>query len=248
MSEFLQILENRADMYRFLSRFFIVEADRTFLEGLSKMTLPRDTGDERLERGYRAIEEWIDRNVTKAEDPDPVTTLAADYAHTFLGAGVSGAKAAYPFESVYTSPQGLVMQDAWEAVCAIYRENGFARPEGGDNHEDHVGLELDFMAHLCERDIGLARKDDEASARALAKDLAVQSSFVKTHLLDWISGFVRDVHRYSETTFYPGAADLLEGFLRLDAMMAAEFAEISARAVAAMDAEATDGAPQARRP
>ena len=235
MNEVTQILENRMNMYRFLSRFFIVEADATFLEGIAKMTLPQETGEEKLERGYRAIEAWVKKNVTEKADPDPVTTLAADYAHVFLGAGVSGAKAAYPFESVYTSPQGLVMQDAWEEVCAIYHKNGFARPQGGDNHEDHIGLQLDFMAHLCERDLALIDKDDAESAKALAQNFATEEAFLQKHLLNWVSGLARDVHKYAETTFYPGAVDALEGFLKLDKSMVDEFAKVSAQALESLD-------------
>ena len=42
----------------------------------------------------------------------------------FLGAGIAEGLVAFPFESVYTSKDRLVMQDAYEQVLRIYRSNG----------------------------------------------------------------------------------------------------------------------------
>ena len=70
----------------------------------------------------------------------------------FQGAGDAKGKAAFPYESVYTSREGLVMQEAWEKAKAFYAESGLApsilQP---DLKEDHLAVELGFMRQLCSR-------------------------------------------------------------------------------------------------
>ena len=71
----------------------------------------------------------------------------------FLAAGINQGKAAFPYESVYTSSKKIVMQEAWENVKKIYSQNGFSLEDGSsDILEDHIAVELEFMAHLCEKD------------------------------------------------------------------------------------------------
>ena len=68
-----------------------------------------------LVEGYKEIEEYLE-NINE----DSINELAADYARTFLGAGLSNGSAAFPYESVYTSKDRIVMQDAWADVSEIY--------------------------------------------------------------------------------------------------------------------------------
>ena len=52
-----------------------------------------------------------------------MTELAIDYVRTFIGHGVNGYSAAYPYESVYTSERRLMMQEARAEVLKTLREN-----------------------------------------------------------------------------------------------------------------------------
>jgi len=121
-----EILAQRESMYRLLARLYKTEADKDLLDGLGAAGFPEEDGG--LGEGFRLIADWL--RYPKSEDP--VTELAVDYAHTFLGAGIADGLVSYPFESVYTSPGRLVMQDAWEDVCRIYREHGLERGEQAD--------------------------------------------------------------------------------------------------------------------
>ncbi len=64
--------------------------------------------------------------------------LAVDYVRCFIGGGMDAFSAAYPYESVYTSPKRLMMQEARDEVLAIYRSQGFDKAEGWKESEDHV--------------------------------------------------------------------------------------------------------------
>ncbi|MDO5530899.1 molecular chaperone [Sutterella sp.] len=217
MENFTEILQNRRSFYALLARIYRIEADQALITGMQAMTFPKETGSEKLDRGYRALEAWL-----AAPGEDPVEDLAVDYARVFIGAGIQGKEAAYPFESVYTSPQGLVMQDAWEKVCALYRAHGLGRPEHCDVHEDHIGLELDFMTRLIDEALAAGEKGDEG---ALLGSLAEQKVFIETHLLNWIHGFLSDVRKYAESPFYLAAADITEAFVEMDDALLREILE-----------------------
>lgn len=205
------ILLNRRTFYSLLARIFRTEADDALLGALKGVGFPEKTGDPALDAGYAKLRGWLAH-----PGEDPVTDLAVDYARVFLGAGVSGRDAAYPYESVYTSPEGLVMQDAWEDVCRIYRAHGLERPEKCDVHEDHVAMELDFMATLADDALVALKKED---GPALVAALTTSLEFAKQHLLNWLPGFTRDVKRCAAESFYPAAADITLAFTTLDAGM-----------------------------
>lgn len=203
-------LQNRIDMYALLARIFHREADETLLGALSAGKLPTDTGDERMDEGWRLIAAFVNR---RDAEPKKIEDLAVDYAHTFLGAGFTSPDAAYPIESVYTSPGRLVMQDAWEAVCKAYDAAGLARRADDDLHEDHIALELEFMAELGRRALRAQTAGDEAEVR---RQLDEARAFLEAHPLRWVKAFAADVERVSETTFYQGAAKLLNAFIASD--------------------------------
>jgi len=111
------------------------------------------------------------------------------------------------------------MQQAWEDVCRIYHAHGLKKPDHCDVHEDHVALELDFMAKLSSDALNAAEREDDT---ALLKTLAESLSFARGHLLNWLPGFSTDVAKYAETPFYAAAAQIALAFTQLDASMVEE--------------------------
>ncbi len=226
--DFRTLLEGRLQLYRLLSRLYIVEVDDALWASLKGMHFPESADEPHMAEGWRRLAAYI----AEGHGENPVEELAVDYARIFLSAGVSSG-AAYPIESVYTSPEHLVMQDAWEAVCGIYRANGFGKREGVDVHEDQLGLELDFMAVMTERALTALEK---GSREALLKNLEVQKSFLESHLLNWIHHFAEDVRNCPGTDFYKAVSLVTEGFLEMDRSMLEEAAAEAAKAADAKKA------------
>ena len=209
--ELARLLEGRGNLYRFLSRFYLTEVDEAFWTALRGMTFP-DTADEpRMAEGWQRLAKVVASDL----GPDPIETLAVDYARIFLSAGVSEG-AAYPIESVYTSPEHLVMQDAWEAVCKAYREAGFEKDPKVDAHEDQLGLEFAFLAHLNDRMIDAVKIGDDAAYR---RELAASKRFLTEHPMRWVADFARDVRKCPATDFYPAVSLVTEGFIAMDAAL-----------------------------
>ena len=82
--ELAHLLEGRGNLYRFLSRFYLTEVDEAFWTALRGMTFP-DTADEpRMAEGWQRLAKVVASDL----GPDPIETLAVDYARIFLSAGV----------------------------------------------------------------------------------------------------------------------------------------------------------------
>lgn len=217
-AEFRDWLQNRVETYKLLARIFHHEADETLLSALRAMPQPAPTGFAPYDEGWKLIFAWLKAEEGKDQNAQ-IEDLAVDYARVFLGAGQVEAAAAYPFESVYTSPGRLVMQEAWEAVCREYEEAGYVRTLGSDLHEDHIALELGFLAKLGTE--ALDADTEEALVNAIARSMA----FLKAHPMRWAAAFAEDIRRYAETDFYRGASRLLEGYLAADLELTGESLE-----------------------
>ena len=190
-------MKNRENFYRFLSRLFEKEVSASLLETLRHMTIP---AAGTLAEGAGMMTAFL-----AAPAADPADMLAADYAGTFLGAGKSDGSCAYPYESVYTSKEHLVMQEAWAEVKSIYESRNLVlTSDMSDIKEDHIAAELKFMSLL--------------SAKAVSDPslLTDQIDFLKEHLTNWCGKFLEDTEKYAETGFYKGLSKLTSAFLTAD--------------------------------
>lgn len=205
--EIVQLMTARAQTYGMLARLFRVEVDKPLLEELRTMRFPSATGHEAADEGYRLLYSYL-KNVWE----NSVVELAIDYVDTFIGHGVNGFSAAYPYESVHTSERRLLMQEARDEVLAAYRANNLKKGQWTES-EDHIALELEFMQVMAQRTAGVLEQgnDDEA-----ARQLSAQLNFLRTHLINWVPMLVSDMLKYAKTDFYQGLAHLTLGFIETD--------------------------------
>lgn len=205
---FLEILQGRMATYQFLSRLYRSEVDQKLYGDLVVMRYPTNTGDDLVDKGYRMIRDYLSQ-----ADATVLTELAVDYVRAFIGSGISGFSAAYPYESVYTSPKRLMMQDARDEVLVLYRAAGLEKQESWKEGEDHIALELEFEQILIERTISAYEAGQE---EACIKLLLQQRNFLEDHLLAWYPMMADDMTRFPKTDFYKGLGKLTSGFLRSD--------------------------------
>lgn len=202
-TELSEMMHERSSIYRLLDRLFRREIDETFLEALRSIAAE----DERLPEQTAA---WSSlRGALNCGSQDILTDFAVDFARIFLGAGIAQGTVAYPYESVYTSRDQLVMQDAYEKVLKIYRRHGITKTEA-DLYEDHISLELEFMAFLCDEAVTFLEKDDQTS---FEENLKEQRSFFQEHLANWVFNFTETIREVAGDSIYSSAADILDGFI-----------------------------------
>ncbi len=206
--ELHELMIEREAMYQFLARVYREEVDPELLPQICQMDFPVDTGVPEIDRGFQMLLHYL-----QAVKDTTLTDLASDYARIFFGVGPTQTGGAFPYESVYTSPRGLLMQEARDRVVAVYRKEGMERSAEICDPEDHLSFELEFVAHLCQKTLkAIETQDEEATASYLQK----QQEFLEKHLLPWVPGFCADVERIAPSDFYRAVALITSGYLTID--------------------------------
>lgn len=126
---------------------------------------------------------------------DELEELLWDYTRLFIGPYKLPSP---PWESVYTSPKRLMMQDAAEQVLQLYREAGLSL-ETPDIMPDHIGAELNFLAVLLQKTHLETEQKDHY--------LETTGRFLSEHLLKWVPEFTKDMENAAETSFYKAVAN-----------------------------------------
>jgi len=208
-------MRQRANLYRFLSRIYTMEADKKLLTRMKQMTFPTEVSDADLQDGYAKLAAYLAKiNLSEKEIAESVTELEVEYARIFLAAGVAHGTAAFPYESVYTSKRHLVNQEACDDLTALYAAKGLKpREDMYRIPDDHAGLEFEYMARLCEEAARACESDDDT---ALAEHLQEQMTFFENHLRRWIPLFGGDISKHAQTAFYDGIGRITRGFMQVE--------------------------------
>jgi TorA maturation chaperone TorD len=122
--------------------------------------------------------------------------LASDYADIYLTYGLR----ASPCESVWLDDDSLTLQEPTFRVRDWYRRHGLTAEDWRMRSEDHLVLELRFLAHLL-----------DGTTEPVALEEAAR--FMDEHLLLWIDGFAERVAARCATRFYAGLAMLTAAYL-----------------------------------
>jgi TorA maturation chaperone TorD len=162
----------------------------------------------------------LSRPVSDAE----LDELAADYAAIHL---VNTYRAS-PAESPWIDKEGLVRQGPMFATAAWYRRHGLAAVDRQRRPEDHLVLQLQFVAHLLEPEAG---SPVHGGAAARASEAA---RFLDAHLLRWIGAFADRVVARCATPFHAGLVMLTDGYAEQCRYVLAELTGL-ARAAQAPD-------------
>jgi anaerobic sulfite reductase subunit A len=136
--------------------------------------------------------------------------LAVEYAGLFLG--VWG-KPAHPSESYYLTDRQLIMQGPRDDVLKLYRAMGVDKAGVFKEPEDHIALELQFMAHLCDKTNAALQDSKFEDAR---KYLDVQRNFLDEHLGRWIPKLASDILKSSRHEFYRAIATITKAYVDVD--------------------------------
>ncbi len=204
----MALMESRANVYRVLSRCYREEMDERFATELSE-GFAFESDDEGLNAALGAL-----RAELLGVDADGLEQLAVTFDRVFFGMGPLTARHAFPYESVYTSDKGILMQDAYAQVARTYREHQLAKDASFTEPEDHIAVELAFMATLADRTVAfLARGAEEAADETVRQ----QRAFARGHLLNWIDRFCADLRIAATGGFYEALAVFTLSFVEADA-------------------------------
>jgi len=217
LSELQEISRGREVFYNFLSRSFEREIDKPFLEMVTNLTpfledITKQSDNDSLITGGKIVGEFSTSvcDLDSSAEEELILELKRNFAYLFL----IGKGAIPTCSSYYLSPDRLLKQEPYFYVLGTYREIGFVKPEHFKEDEDHIALELLFMAVLS----NLINRTIESGENIKAsKYLKLQLEFLEGHMLSWIPDACdRLVEIAEHREIYKGIAMLTSGFLAAD--------------------------------
>ena len=202
------IAKSRSQIYWFLSAFFLHAPTAAELNDLKVQFAARLRNDaDEAEPILAQLAGTIDR----ATDLDQLAhDLSIEYTRLFGGLK-NNSGLPPPFESVHR--ESRLIGETTRAVVDAYRDAGFGDIDSGAGPQDHIGVELKFLALLCyEESQAWSHNDIAAAGTACAR----QIDFLEQHALAWIPGYCDDLSQKSEQDYYRLAGRLTQHALGHD--------------------------------
>jgi TorA maturation chaperone TorD len=205
----------RSRVYGILAAAYNRQPDESLARRLASLDTSGHDWPPELREGIDLIEGFV-----RACEGRPTRELATELAveRTRLFRGLKpGCGPPPPYESVYLGGNGQPRMQAAEAVARSYAEAGVGLPEGLKEQPDYIGLELDFMRHLTEKEARAWAEGDEDAAARIAEQ---ERSFLEEHLARWVPRFCEAMDGAARLDFYRGIARVTSRFVRDEARWA----------------------------
>lgn len=188
----------RSSVYYLLSRIYLREVDKPFLDLLRG----NDIAETLKESGFKFYDELI----SKKEEAF-LEELAVEFVSLFL---ILPGEKLSPYESVQVGKEAQLGGEAASKALFFYKKAGFSFPEEHPLLPDHFAVELEFMGHLCEREADATNNLKDTDAWLKKK---MQAEFLKSHIGNWYKPFLRNVEAVAKHSFYKEFSSFAREFL-----------------------------------
>lgn len=192
--------------YSFLSKTLYEAPTSEFICLLAEQELlqdwPLEDDGDATRSGLALLQGYCDQ-----WDESQLAALNEDYARLFGGAA---ALLAHPWESVYRSQDHLVFEEQTLQVRQSFQRYGMPIPKLHIEPDDHIGLELRFIAYLCSAGLNSLGQNQVEQFHQAQQGI---QQFLREHLLQWANEFLDKVSEHARTGYYRGLASLTRGSL-----------------------------------
>jgi len=120
-------------------------------------------------------------------------------------------------------------RDFCNVISDVYASAGIVFNKCNGEADDHIAIELEFMAVLHERMLY-----NSFSVRSAMDLLEIQESFLEEHLLCWTPEFCSRLNAATDSPLYLGLSHMLEEFLPQDLQMLRGWKEVLENGATAM--------------
>ncbi|MEJ2569807.1 MAG: molecular chaperone TorD family protein [Anaerolineales bacterium] len=195
---------------RLISKILYTEPEPDWIAELSEPGLfneaPFAMNQPDVVTGLQQLARWSDE-MRSAENEDRLLDLRIDYTQLLVGGNEFTTP---PWESVYFNEDRMLFQKETLEVRAWYRRFGLAAEKQGREPDDHIALELSFLAHLASLALEACHAEDWERYEEL---MTAQRDFLSAHVLRWALDWCDLMVLHARTDFYHGTAFLLRGVL-----------------------------------
>lgn len=115
--------------------------------------------------------------------------------------GITANAAVPPFESVHRGEEGIVFDEETLEVREQYKRLGLQAPRLNREPDDHIGLELDFLAQSCVSALTALEQDASLAAERYVR---IGADFTREHLLLWAPQMLNDAAQAASTEWVRG--------------------------------------------
>ncbi len=212
----------RANIYNLLASAYAEPPSLQVVRAIADGTLLRAFRDVGLDH----VAAELDAFVPGRDAKDLLEEMEIEYTRLFVAPGPDYVP---PYQSMYSDElsdgstalandgKRLDKRQLWgdSAVAAerMYLEAGLAVTGELREVPDHIGLELQFLQHLCGRE---AEALNTGRILAAEESVRLQLAFLETQLAPWIDRFCQAVGNAARHPFYRGIANLTLGFVLSD--------------------------------
>lgn len=211
MDQLHAFLTGEALLCGLLGRALFGEPDKAWLEQLIQddlfTELPLQSNQQALERGRELLYGWARAHANGLADEE-IQSLRSEQFMLLTGVGRAIAPA---WESIYLSREHLIFQEQTIQVRRWYARFGLQFERLNNEPDDHIGIELSFIAHLAGLALEALADGDEARLNEL---LQSQRDFLSEHLLRWAPAWVNLMLEHARSDYFRGLALLTQGVLQ----------------------------------
>ncbi len=194
----------RSQTYWWLSELFLTAPDVAGMQALRERAAAAADSPEEF-----AFKERLGEMASALAHATP-DALGVEHARLFAGLSESYGPAP-PFESMHA---GTPLQgDSIPSMVDAYQAAGFDRIDIPAVPQDHLAVELRFMALLAAQESAAWTAHDREQVRAV---LARQQSFLDDHLLPWVPAYCERIATEAREPFFAALARMAAEALALD--------------------------------
>ncbi|MBU0720293.1 molecular chaperone TorD family protein [bacterium] len=195
----LQQTQARVNIYALLSRVLLQE--------LEVDTLKMIKNDENILDFFPNLKKWKELN-----ELDEKILLDEHLNPDFVNLSILHL---IPYETFYTREDQMIETGGANPVTDMYSAYDFMVDfeEARTVSADHIGVELEFMHHLCKAEMKALEENDTEALRELKE---IQKEFLNKHLLQWAPLYLINMKFEARTPLYYDAADMALEFILSD--------------------------------
>ncbi len=193
-----------------LGKILYQDLDQSWLESLIQDEIfeesPFGAEQAEMQHGLELLQRWTSENHSGISETE-MKALLRDQLQLFIG---TDRVLAPLWESVYFSKQRLVFQEQTLQVREWYARFNLQLERLNREPDDHIGLELLFVAQLATRAVQAMDSNEQETAAELRH---AEREFLAEHLLRWGPAWAKLVKKHAQTDFYRGIGHVVHGTL-----------------------------------